>query len=351
MTWRELTAEELNSLKKVAIIDVRSPCEYSVEHIPEAVNIPLFTDQEREVIGTIYAVEGESIARRKALVMVAPKIPELLDAILSRRIGGAPLVIHCWRGGLRSEAVASCLSIIGVDCWRLTGGFKAWRKELLSEFADDQYTFSMVVLHGHTGVGKTDILRHLAGLGHSVLDLEHLANHRGSVFGALKLGSQPTQKNFDAAVWQTVRSFPPGLVFVEAEGKKVGKLSLPLFVYGRMEKAARVLVNGSLDARVKRIISDYTEDNFLPPESRQSALQSLEAIKGRLGGENLLDIKRLLELDDFYNVVATLLKEYYDPMYARGIAKYEPYELTVSGDDAALAAQEIAAKFLVRTTY
>ncbi len=346
MTWRELTAEELNSLKKVAIIDVRSPCEFAVEHIPQAVNVPLFTDQERQIIGTIYAKEGESVARRKALVMVAPKIPQLLDAILSHRAGGVPLVVHCWRGGLRSEAVASCLSIIGVDCWRLTGGFKAWRKELLNEFQDDQYAFSMVVLHGHTGVGKTEILRQLSRLGHSVLDLEQLANHRGSVFGALKLGSQPTQKNFDAMVWQAVRSFPPGVVFVEAEGKKVGKLSLPLFVYSRIEKAARVLVEGSLDARVKRIISDYTEVNFLPAESRQSALQSLEAIKGRLGGENLLEIKRLLALDDFYNVVATLLKEYYDPMYARGIAKYEPYELTVSGDDAAFAAHAIAAKFL-----
>ncbi len=347
MTWRELTAEELNSLKKVAIIDVRSPCEFAIEHIPQAVNVPLFTDQEREIIGTIYAQEGESVARRKALVMVAPKIPQLLDEILSHRVGGAPLVIHCWRGGLRSEAVASCLSIIGVDCWRLTGGFKAWRKELLSEFEDDQYAFSMVVLHGHTGVGKTEILQHLCRLGHSVLDLEALANHRGSVFGAMKLGSQPTQKNFDAMVWQAVRSFPPGVVFVEAEGKKVGKLSLPLFVYGRMESAARVLVEGSLESRVKRIIDEYTENNQLSSQNLESALHSLEAIKGRLGGEKLLAIKQLLGESDYAAVVKILLQDYYDPMYARGIVKYEPYELTVSGDDAATAALQIATKFLV----
>jgi len=347
MTWRELTAEELNSLKKVSIIDVRSPCEFVAEHIPHAVNIPLFSDQEREIVGTIYALEGESIARRKALALIAPKIPELLDQILSQRVGGAPLVVHCWRGGLRSEAVASCLSIIGVDCWRLTGGYKAWRKELLSEFEDDQYGFNMVALHGQTGAGKTEVLHHLKNLGHSILDLEALANHRGSVFGALQLAGQPSQKNFDAAVWQTVRSFPPGLVFVEAEGKKVGKLSLPIFVYSRMEKAARVLIECSLEARCQRILRDYTADNCLSASSKESATQSLESIKERLGGERLAEIKALIAVDNFAPVVKILLEHYYDPMYARSLVRYEPYDLVIADDNAEVVAEKIASQFVI----
>ena len=342
MTWREITAEDLNSLKKAVIVDVRSPCEFAEEHIPNAINVPLFSDEERQTIGTIYALEGEVIARRQGLKIISPKIPALIDEILSKRLGSAPLVVHCWRGGLRSESVASLLSIIGVDCWRLTGGYKAWRKELLSEFEDDPYAFAMVVLHGHTGAGKTEILCILKEMGQSVLDLEDLANHRGSVFGALGLGAQPTQKNFDAAIWQAVRTFPPGLVFVEAEGKKIGRLTLPKFVYDRIQYGARVLVEGSLGARTQRIVRDYTEGSRrLSSAAKEQALHSLDAIKERLGGQKLAEVKRLAELSDLSSVVSILLADYYDPLYSKAIANHQPYELTVNGDEPAAAAESI----------
>ncbi|MBP6746787.1 tRNA 2-selenouridine(34) synthase MnmH [bacterium] len=342
MSWREITAEDLNSLKKAVIVDVRSPCEYVEEHIPNAINVPLFSDEERQTIGTIYALEGEVVARRQGLKIISPKIPELIDEILSKRTASAPLVVHCWRGGLRSESVASLLSIIGVDCWRLTGGYKAWRKELLSEFEDDPYAFAMVVLHGHTGAGKTEILSKLKEMGQSVLDLEDLANHRGSVFGALGLGPQPTQKNFDASIWQAVRTFPPGLVFVEAEGKKIGRLTLPKFVYDRIQYGARVLVEGSLGARCQRIVRDYTEGSRqLSSAAKEQALHSLDAIKERLGGQKLAEVKRLAEVNDLSSVVAILLADYYDPLYSKGIANYQPYELTVNGDEPQAAAEAI----------
>ncbi|CAN5204327.1 tRNA 2-selenouridine(34) synthase MnmH [soil metagenome] len=342
MSWREITAEELNSLKKVVIIDVRSPCEFVEEHIPNAINVPLFSDEERQAIGTIFALEGEVVARRQGLKIISPKIPSLIDQILSHRIGSEPLVVHCWRGGLRSESVVSLLSIIGIDCWRLTGGFKAWRKELLSEFDDDPYALAMVVLHGHTGAGKTEILGKLKELGQSVLDLEGLAKHRGSVFGALGLGPQPTQKNFDAAIWQAVRNFPPGLVFVEAEGKKIGRLTLPKFTFDRIQYGARVLVEGSLGSRCQRILRDYTEGTRrLSIEAKTQALKSLDVIKERLGGQKLAEVKRLAELNDISSVVAILLADYYDPLYSKAIANYQPYELTVNGDDPDEAAEAI----------
>ncbi len=172
MTWREMSVEELIALKKVALIDVRSPCEYSVENIPGAVNVPLFTDHEREMIGTIYATEGELVARRRALRILGPKISDLVEEIVQHRQSGAPLVIHCWRGGLRSESVASCLSIIGVDSWRLTGGYKAWRRHVVADFEAEVFQFEALVLDGLTGSGKTELLQALEDAGEPVLDLK-----------------------------------------------------------------------------------------------------------------------------------------------------------------------------------
>ena len=127
MTWRELTAEQLYTLRDPLVVNVRSPCEFASESIPGAVNVPLLNDEERAEVGTTYVQIGEMVARRVALKLISPKIPDIVDRILTLRRSGQPTVIHCWRGGLRSEAVASFLAIIGIDCWRLTGGYKSWR--------------------------------------------------------------------------------------------------------------------------------------------------------------------------------------------------------------------------------
>jgi len=210
MTWREISPEQLNRLRDPLIIDVRSPCEHISEYIPGSVNVPLLSNDERAEVGTIYKNEGQVIARRHALRLISPKIPDLIDQMLEIRRSGQPMVVHCWRGGLRSEAVASFLSVIGVDCWRLTGGYKAWRQQVLADFAAGQYDFIPVVLDGLTGVGKTKILAELSRLGNSVLNLEALANHRGSVFGGMGLSAQPTQKNYDAVLWLELRKFGIG---------------------------------------------------------------------------------------------------------------------------------------------
>src|SRR5262249_50005339 len=160
------------------------------------------------------------------------------------------IVIYCWRGGLRSEAVSSVLSIAGLDCFRLTGGYKAWRAQILKDFDSDALAFHPVVLHGLTGVGKTEVLEGLSQQGIQVLNLEALANHRGSVFGGLGLGQQPTQKNFDACLWKQLRELDLSKpVVVEAESRKVGKLSLPPFVHRRIENGPTILVTSSLSAR------------------------------------------------------------------------------------------------------
>lgn len=341
MTWREISCEEFVNLKRSTLIDVRSPCEYSQESIPGAINVPLFSDHERAVVGTIYATQGEMVARREALKLIAPKMSESVEQIISLRKQGGPLVVHCWRGGLRSEAVSSCLSIVGIDCWRLTGGYKAWRRMVVDDLESDKYDFGLVVLDGLTGSGKTDVLKALKDLGEAVLDLEKLANHRGSVFGALGLGEQPSQKDFEAVLWQeleALRKSGQSLVWVEAEGRKIGQRRVPDLLYRKITEGEKVLVEGSLAARRERILRDYQLENL------DKAFASLNSLKERLGKAAVENIKSLADAGEFAQIVEALLLQYYDPLYARGLDKVQAV-LTVNGDDPVACARVLKQNF------
>ncbi len=275
MTWRELTAEQLYStLKDPLLVDVRSPCESAAESIPGAINVPLLNDDERAQVGTTYVQVGEMVARRMALKLISPKIPSIVDRILTARRSGQAVVVHCWRGGLRSEAVASFLAIIGIDCWRLTGGYKSWRRYVLDQLSEVNYSFTPVVLQGLTGVGKTEILNELAKLNVPTIDLEDIANHRGSAFGGIGLNGQPTQKNFEAALWMKLRHTSSGPLVLEAESRKIGKLALPDLLVNNIAKGRQILVVGSLDTRASRIACEYSTKYADSPEVLQEALRS-----------------------------------------------------------------------------
>jgi tRNA 2-selenouridine synthase len=340
MTWRDINCEQLNRLREPLIVDVRSPCEHHAERIPGSVNVPLLSDAERAEVGTIYKQQGEVAARRHALLLISPKIPAIVDQVLTLRKPGQTIVVHCWRGGLRSEAVASFLSVVGIDCWRLTGGYKSWRQQVLADFSADRYQFVPVVLDGLTGAGKTDILKRLHEMRYSVLDLEALANHRGSVFGGMGLGRQPTQKNFDAALWQELRRFSKEPVFMEAESRKVGRLSLPDCIYNRIASGRKILVTAGLEARSRRIVEDYAR--FMGEELEHDTGSLLRPLKQRLGAKRIQEIEELARAGDVASAVKLLLTEYYDPLYQRQIQRNSPFELEVSGDDAMEAARTIA---------
>lgn len=236
--------------------------------------------------------------------------------------------------------MASCLSIIGVDSWRLTGGYKAWRKQVLEDF-DAGYPFKLVVLHGHTGVGKTEILEELTKLAVPVLNLEKIASHRGSVFGAMAT-KQPSQKNFDAAIWTLVKTYGDVTVCTEAESKKVGNLRLPEFISQKLEAGRRILVTGTLNARRQRILKDYVREDLKQEANLNNAIKSLSVLRERLGSKLTLEIEKQGRDGNFADAVDNLLIHYYDPLYQKQIDRFEPYELTVDGDDPILAARQIA---------
>lgn len=339
MTWRELDAEQFNRLKNPLILDVRSPCEHQAECIPASINIPLLSDSQRAQVGTIYKQQGEATARILALKMIAPQIPEIIDSIIALKNHEQNIVVHCWRGGLRSETVASLLSVIGIDCFRLSGGYKSWRKQVLSDFETDRYKFDPIVLHGLTGAGKTEILQTLESRGKNVLNLEALANHRGSIFGGIGMGTQPSQKNFEAAIWSKLRSFGDGPVFLEAESRKIGKLALPDCIVKRINNGQKILVTGSIESRAKRIISDYTAI-FVQSTSekcaalwQESHLLESQVLKETLGNSRVAELKNLVLDGQLTAAVTILLVEYYDPLYMRHIKRLHPFALEVSSDN------------------
>lgn len=339
MTWREISVDKLNSLKHPLVVDVRSPCEHQSENIPNSVNVPLLTNDERAEVGTIYKQQGEVVARRHALKIVSQKIPALMDQIIDLRLQGQPLVVHCWRGGLRSEAVASFLSIIGIDCFRLTGGYKAWRRQVLADFEINNYEFIPIVLDGLTGVGKTKILHLLGQRGYSTLDLESLANHRGSIFGSMGLGCQPTQKNFDAKLWQMLNTFSKEPVFLEAESRKIGRIALPDFIVKMIAKAPKILISSSIAVRSKRIIADYAGSPGLL--DIVGALKMLDKLKERLGAAKLQAIESQVQEGRLLEAVQMILTDYYDPLYFRQIISNQPYAFEISSDNEELAVQKI----------
>lgn len=339
MTWRELSAEKFNSIKSKVIVDVRSPCEFVNESIPGAINIPLLSDEERAEVGKVYKEKGEFRARRRALGLVAPRIPEIVDRISASKKENHTLVVHCWRGGMRSEAVVSFLSLMGIDCWRLTGGYKAWRRCVMDDFEADTYPFKVVVLDGLTGVGKTEVLKTLADIGLDVLDLEAIANHRGSIFGGIGLGEQPTQKNFDGFLWERLRTFSGDCVFLEAESRKIGSVRLPEFLMERIKYGTKILLESNLSCRVERISRDYHILDH--KEALLDLLGRVRIFKERLGHEKLKGLSDALKEDRGDDFIESMLRDYYDPLYSRHIRRRADYDLTVCSDDPFAAAAAI----------
>lgn len=294
------------------LVDARSPGEFAEATIPGAVNVPIFDDAERARVGLLYKEAGKGVASRLAVEMVAPKIPALIrqiDAALAGR--KLPIVAFCWRGGMRSRALTSFLDLAGFPAWQLEGGHKAFRAGV-REFFEHGRWGRLLVLRGLTGVGKTRLLLQLKAEGYPVLDLEGLANHRGSAFGALGLPPQPSQKAFETMLWDELRQIPPdGYALAEGESRHIGRLSLPPRVFAALQTETTLWINASLDCRTRIILADYPARDSL----REAFIRPLQALKPRLGGEVVDRLLALLEAGEWETLTQELMVRYYDPLY------------------------------------
>lgn len=324
---KNITYTEALQLKNPIFLDLRSPKEYDEDHIEGAVNLPLFSDYEREVIGKTYKYEGISQAKFLGLNFLSPKLPLLVKEVRDFKEKG-DVVIYCWRGGLRSLVFGELLKMVDIFVYRLEGGYKSYRKEIV-KFFESPLELYPVVLYGMTGVGKTLILEKLAQRGLKVLNLERLANHRGSVFGHLGLGPQPSQKRFESLLYHTLQYLVGEPFFVEGESRKIGKIFLPMELFKKMQSSPVILLELPEDMRIKNLLHDYQVEN-LPIASFLEALNSITPYIGRNKVEELTsDLKE----GRFYQFTKTLLRDYYDPLYKRSTAYLQNIKRVLKGND------------------
>ena len=319
------------------IIDVRTPAEFAESTIPGAVNVPIFSDEERVRVGTLFKQQGKRDARKLGVELVAPKIPMLMEQVEGFRSGHpGPVIVFCWRGGMRSLAMTSFMNLAGIPARQLLGGHKGFRRKVLDYFEQQQWP-PVFVLRGLTGVGKTRILNHLQQMDYPVIDLEGLANHRGSAFGALGLEPQPSQKQFEALLWDRLEQLRhrPYLV-AEGESLHIGRVMVPKLFHQAMQTQTSLWITASLDVRTQIILEDYPALDQL----RDQFKRPINALKERLGGKVVAEFLELLNSGQWDKLVRELMVRYYDPLYMHTLPEQR---VEIELETIAAATQKVAA--------
>jgi tRNA 2-selenouridine synthase len=299
------------------IIDVRSPAEWALDHMPGAINAPALTNDERAEIGTLYATSSFD-AKKRGAAYVARNIATALETQFADRPRTWRPLIYCWRGGNRSNSFGTVMQRIGWKAHVLTGGYTAFRRFLIADLERLAGCFRYTVVCGVTGSGKSHYLRQLAEQGHQVLDLEMLAHHRGSLLGTEPTGMQPSQKYFETLVWEQLRQFDPTReVVVESESKKIGAVQVPDGVIRRMRESNCIEITPPMSDRVQFLCREY-DHFFTQPDL---LLAQLTRLKPLVGGQRLDQWSAFIEQQNWPALVTSLLVDHYDPTYRRSMEK------------------------------
>ena len=329
------------------IIDVRSPSEFLDDHLPSAINLPVLDDMQRESIGTIYSQSNPFEAKRAGAALVAQNIALYLQTELAEKDRNWRPLIYCWRGGHRSGAMAKIFSDIGWHTKVIEGGYKAYRKTVLDGLNHLPLQFQLIVLSGATGTAKTHILRAAAAMGAQVLDLEKLADHRGSLLGSEPGISQPAQRLFESRILASFNSFDAARpVYIEAESNKIGQVHIPSTLWASMRKALRVTITAPLTARVAFLQRDYRHII----ENNDNLMKVLSGLRRRYSKEIFESWQTNITNKNWDGFVTDILKTHYDPSYARSTASRpltDILELTairLDEDDISRLASELIAK-------
>lgn len=308
--WKEFYSE---------IIDVRSESEFAEDHLPGAINLPVLDDVERAKVGTIYKQVSPFEARKVGAAIVAKNIAVHLDSHFATKEKNYHPLVYCWRGGQRSNSIALVLNQIGWQATVLQGGYKTYRTYVREQLEQLPEKFTYQVLSGLTGSGKTHILRQLAKRGVQVLDLENLANHRGSLLGQEwegQLSPQPSQKGFESLLMQSLQGFDVSKqVWVEAESNKIGQVYLPPSLWQKMKQASCVEVELPIAARIEWLLQEYPHLVTHPDILKRK----LEHLKSRYGREKIEEWYCLIDAGKWEALVGDLLNSHYDPAYSKSI--------------------------------
>lgn len=325
--------------KNTLVLDVRSPGEYAHAHVPGALNLPLFSDEERKIVGTTYKQVSREAAIKTGLDLFGPKMRRMVE-ITEEWINNYnsnqntpnnnTVFVYCWRGGMRSAAVAWLLDLYGFRVYSLAGGYKSFRNYILDTF---KFPFHFRILGGFTGSGKTEVLNQLAYIGEPVIDLEKIASHKGSAFGAYKMGSQPSQEMFENLLgWELNEKAITGLnaaedfqineneeknyIWLEDESQRIGNLNIPGALWDNMRNSPVVFLEVPFEERLDHITQEYGEWDIPKLED------SVQRISKRLGGLETKNTLAFLQEGNKKEAFRILL-HYYDKRYLKGLHNRE----------------------------
>jgi tRNA 2-selenouridine synthase len=335
MAIENIHIEQFLQLAKCCpVLDVRSPGEYKHAHIPGAFNLPLFTDEERKVVGTAYKQQSREIAIKTGLDYFGPKMRKMVEEAeeLSKicdtkyreqhnagaNHASGVVLLHCWRGGMRSSGVAWLLDLYGFKVYTLTGGYKKFRQYVLESFS---LPYQFKIVGGYTGSGKTELLHELEKQNELIIDLEKLASHKGSAFGSLGMPPQPTQEMFENLLATALQNKLTdkeiiNCVWLEDESQRIGDINLPQGLWLTMRKAPVYFINIPFEERLQHIVTCYGK------QDKEKMLDAIIRIKKRLGGLETKTAVNYLVEDNITECFRVLLK-YYDKWYSKGLQSRE----------------------------
>ena len=306
------------------IFDVRSPCEFSHAHIPSSISLPLFTDEERAHVGTIYKHSGHDAAVLTGLKEVGPKLAQLAKTIQKEIENATCCRVTCFRGGMRSRSVAWLCDFLGFSTVRLEGGYKAYRHYVLDMFS---HSYSFVVIGGPTGSGKTQLIHDLAKDGRQTIDLEGLANHRGSAFGLLPGFTQPSTEQFENLLAEQLASMDISKpIYIEDESLRVGSCAIPKGIYDQMDRSPVLWLDEPVKSRLERSVASYGQF------SKEWLKSCAEKLMKRLGREKLTFVTTAIDDGRLHDAAAILLN-YYDDAYLHSCSRHNRSVTKVTKQD------------------
>ena len=319
----EITFEESLKLHNPLYVDVRAPIEYNEDHIPGAINLPIFNDEERKEVGTLYKIIGKDEAIKRGTEIGGTRIADIIKPLTD--IKDKTIIIYCARGGMRSDSIASLVNSLGTKAYRIKDGYKSFRRVVLEYISTEIIKPKIFILQGLTGSGKTEILR----LINNSIDLEAMAGHRSSVFGGMGL-TQNSQKSFETSLWSRLEELKnEKFIIFEGESKKIGNLHIPENIFKQMKEGSMINIEASIEKRIQIIKNEYA--GFSLDEITLKIVNSLRSKLGSKKTDMLIEFYNNGNIDEFIKI---LLLDYYDILYKHTLDKYEYIDTVINNNSA-----------------